>query len=265
MNNHDISLNIDKSKKFREFFDEIQAVREIDFLILHHVEANNAEHAIEQFIENQVSPHFLIDESGKIFELVCENNIAYHAGVSSWRGVEKLNKNSIGIEFINSEAFNKKFSDAQLNSGIELSKYLIKKYTIGNKNIAGHSDIGYHANNHLNIEKRGFLDRKQDPSHFFNWKLFAENGIGTYPKRALTDEEEDRAVLKIGDKNPKIIEIKRKLASFGYKITNFDDNFDLEMKLLVRVFHRRFNQSKFSSDSDVWYLSSQNILNEITA
>ena len=238
-------------------------MREVNFLILHHVEANNAEHAIEQFIEHQVSPHFLIDESGKIFELVSENNIAYHAGVSSWRGVEKLNNNSIGIEFINSEAFNKEFSDAQLESGIELSKFLIKKYNIDNKNIAGHSDIGYHANSHLNVEKRGFLDRKQDPSHYFNWKLFAEKGIGTYPKNYVTDEE-DRVIFKIGDKNPEITKIKRKLANFGYKITNFDDNFDLEMKLLVRVFHRRFNQSKFSSNSDLWYLSSQNILNEIT-
>ncbi len=68
-------LTIDRSKKFNDFFDKETTARKIDFLVLHHVEATSADHAVEQFKQHQVSSHFLIDESGKIFELVDENDV----------------------------------------------------------------------------------------------------------------------------------------------------------------------------------------------
>lgn len=239
------SLEINKSKKFSEFFDEVDSVRKIDFLVLHHVEANSAQHAIDQFVECKVSSHFLIDECGEIFQLVDENNIAYHAGVSFWRGVDGLNKTSIGIEFINSAPFDKKFELFQMQAGIELCKYLIKKYNIESQNIVGHSDIAYDR-------ETGFLDRKQDPSHLFDWKFLVQNGVGFYPENFL--QKEDKLLFKFGDKDLKILEIKKSLSELGYKISNFNDEFDLEMQLLVRVFNRRFNQEKIETDS--WYSSS---------
>jgi N-acetylmuramoyl-L-alanine amidase len=81
-------LIIDRSKKFSEFFDVKTEARKIDFLVLHHVAATSANHAAEMFRECQVSSHFLVDELGKVFELVDENDVAYHAGVSFWRGVD---------------------------------------------------------------------------------------------------------------------------------------------------------------------------------
>lgn len=243
------SLEINKSKKFSEFFDEVDSVRKIDFLVLHHVEANSAQHAIDQFVECKVSSHFLIDESGEIFQLVDENNIAYHAGVSFWRGVDGLNKTSIGIEFINSAPFDKKFELVQMQAGVELCKYLIKKYNIEAGNIVGHSDIAYDR-------ETGFLDRKQDPSHLFDWKFLAQNVVGVYPEKFLKNE--DKLLFKLGDKDSKVLEIKKYLIKFGYKISNCNDEFDLEMQLLVRVFNRRFNQEKIETDS--WYLSSQEII-----
>jgi N-acetyl-anhydromuramyl-L-alanine amidase AmpD len=56
---------IDKSKKFSEFFEKKNENRKIDFLVLHHVEANSVEHAVKQFKEHGVSAHFLIAEDGK--------------------------------------------------------------------------------------------------------------------------------------------------------------------------------------------------------
>ncbi len=111
---------INSDKKFTQFFTKSKTPRKVDFLVLHHVEANSAAHAILQFEEHQVSAHFLIDEAGEIFCLVDENDIAYHAGVSFWRGFEGLNKNSIGIEFINSAPFKKKFAMQQMQAGVRL-------------------------------------------------------------------------------------------------------------------------------------------------
>ncbi len=239
-------MQIDRSKKFLEFFEAQNSPRKIDFLVLHHVEANSVEHAIEQFCEHKVSAHFLIDESGKIFELVDENDTAYHAGVSFWKGFEGLNKNSIGIEFINSSPFTKKFETAQMLAGVRLCKYLIAKYQL---EVVGHSDIGYE-------KETGFLDRKQDPSHLFDWQFLAENGVGIFPQVAFDETK----LVELGNKNTEIKSIKQKLKNFGYRVTNLNDEFDLEMQALVRVFNRRF----VGKDLDFWCVSSNKILLKIS-
>lgn len=237
-------MQIDKSKKFSQFFEARTEPRKIDFLVLHHIEANSAEHAIEQLLHHQVSAHFLIDESGKIFELVDENDVAYHAGVSFWKGFESLNKNSIGVEFINSSPFTKKFAAAQLIAGAELCKYLVAKYGL---EIVGHSDIAYD-------KESGFLDRKQDPSHLFDWKFLAENGVGIFPQVFASEEK----LFEFGNKNSEIKSVKENLQKFGYRVMNLSDEFDQEMQALVRVFNRRF----LAKDLDFWCVSSQKILEQ---
>ena len=247
-------MKIDKNHKFSEFFtknDENQ--RKIEFLVLHHIEENSVEGAILELKEHKVSSHFLISEDGVIYELVAENDIAYHAGYSFWRDVDGLNATSIGIEFINPQAFSCKFKKLQMQAGVKLCHYLIAKYNIKPENIVGHSDIAYDPQNH------GFLDRKQDPSQFFDWRFLAKNKIGIFPTKRVFF---DRILFKIGDKNAKIAEIKQKLANFGYKVTNFNDEFDEEMQALTRVFNRRFVQ-KCDKKSQFWRRYSQKALDSI--
>lgn len=258
-------MKINKKRKFTEFFTKNpEKSRKIDFLVLHHIEADSIDHAIEQFVEHKVSSHFVIDEKGKIFELVDENDVAYHAGHSFWQGVDGLNQSSIGIEFVNKNAFSKKFKKAQMRSGSKLCAYLIAKYKIKPKNIVGHSDIAYFPQQSFEehgIRLDGFLDRKQDPSQFFDWKFLWQQNIGIYPQ--IDFKKRDKILFKFANKSDGIAEIKRKLADFGYKVTNFDGEFDLEMKLLVRAFQRRFNQKKFKTNPDIWWQSSQFCLDQI--
>lgn len=243
-------MNIDRSKKLdKSLFTQCLGPRELDFVVLHHIAANSIGQVLEMFNEFGVSSHFVIDCDGKIFQLVDENDISYHAGVSFWGGVDGLNKTSIGIEFMNPLPFDKEFTQAQLESGVVLCKYLAAKYAIRAENIVGHSDIAYDKESQL-------LDRKQDPSHLFNWKFLAENGVGKY--LSITIDEEP--LFRVGDKCDKIKSIKENLVKFGYRIINLNDEFDLEMQNVARVFNRRFNQKKFDEDSDVWYLSSDIIL-----
>lgn len=241
-------MQIDRSKKFNEFFESSQGLRKIDFLVLHHVEANSADHAIEQFKEHKVSSHFLIDEQGNIFELVDENDMAFHAGVSFWKGVDGLNKNSIGVEFINLAPFSKNFEKEQMIAGVQLCKYLIAKYGIEQSNVVGHSDIGY-------VKETGLLDRKQDPSHLFDWKFLAQNSVGIFPQ--ITTEE--KKLFELKNKEAAIFEIKQNLKKFGYRLINLNDEFDAEMQAVARVFNRRF----LGKDSDIWYSTSQKFLSEL--
>jgi N-acetylmuramoyl-L-alanine amidase len=260
-----MSIKLNKSQKFTDFFTKNEEnLRKIEFLVFHHIEASCPFEAIKLLKENQVSSHFLIDQSGEIFELVDEKDIAYHAGVSFWNGFESLNKSSIGIEFVNSDVLHKKFSKKQLESGAELSLKLIKKYKIQAKNIVGHSDIAYFAPNSCDDfgnDLSGFLDRKQDPSHLFNWKFFAKNEIGVFPKCKFLLWDE--ILFEFGQKRAEIAKIKQKLAKIGYKINNFDDNFDLEAKMLVRVFNRHFNLRGYKKNPEIWWKSSQNALDGI--
>jgi hypothetical protein len=85
-----------------------------------------------------VSPHYLIDRTGMIYQLVVDSNIAYHAGTSKLPdGKTDVNGVSIGIEMINTQTA--QFTDAQYSSLNYLIALLKGKYPI--KYILGHSQI----------------------------------------------------------------------------------------------------------------------------
>ena len=117
---------------------------------------------------SKVSSHYLINRRGKIFRLVQDRHVAWHAGKSCWGKYKNLNESSIGIELVNKghqfgyTGFKKK----QISSLIKLCRKLIKKYKIKKKNIVGHSDIA--------------PLRKIDPGEKFPWKYLAINKVGIW-------------------------------------------------------------------------------------
>ena len=135
----------------------------IDMIVLHSVGFDVTE-AIKSFCDNEVSSHYIIAEDGEVWQLVGEKHRARHAGVAYWRGIEDVNSHSIGIEFCSKSLGQNKFKPAQIKSGIELIKKLVKKYKIRPENIVGHSDIA--------------PTRKPDPGKAFFWKELAKDGIG---------------------------------------------------------------------------------------
>ena len=144
--------------------------KQLRFIILHYTGMKSEKATINKLtnIQSQVASHYLINRSGKIINLVPDLYIAWHAGISSWKTLNSLNKNSIGIEITNpGHQFGyKKFSKKQINSLINLSKFLIKKYKINKKNILGHSDIS--------------PDRKKDPGEKFPWEYLAKKNISIW-------------------------------------------------------------------------------------
>ena len=143
---------------------------QIKFIIFHYTGMKRESEAIERLtsIKSKVSCHYLIKNNGEIVVMVPDLYEAWHAGVSSWKNFKSLNKNSIGIEISNpGHDFNyKKFSKKQIQSIKKLSKFLIKKYKIDQKNILGHSDIA--------------PNRKKDPGEKFPWKYLAKFRIGKW-------------------------------------------------------------------------------------
>ena len=152
------------------FYPLKRAKKNINFLIFHYTGMKSEKVAIAKLtnIQSEVASHYLIKRNGEIITLVPDLYIAWHAGISSWKNYKSLNNNSIGVEITNpGHQFGyKKFSKKQINSLINLSKFLIKKYKIDKKNILGHSDIA--------------PIRKKDPGEKFPWQYLAKKNIGIW-------------------------------------------------------------------------------------
>jgi len=126
--------------------------------------------AVDRLISKkyEVSSHYLISRAGKIMQLVKDNNIAWHAGISIWFNFKNLNKNSIGIELENKghQYGYQDFPNKQITELIKILKRLKKKFKIQNINITGHSDIAPH--------------RKTDPGEKFPWKKLYKNDLAIW-------------------------------------------------------------------------------------
>ncbi len=120
---------------------------------------------------SKVSCHYLISRKGKIFQMVHDNNVAWHAGKSKWKNFKNLNPISIGIELVNKgKRFGyQDFTDLQIKSLINLCKLLKRKYKIKQNNFLGHSDIA--------------PLRKIDPGEKFPWKRLSKKGFGLWYKK----------------------------------------------------------------------------------
>lgn len=118
--------------------------RKIDVIIIHSTynasggSIYDVDLIIRQFARYKVSPHYLIDRDGKIYSMVKEKNIAYHAGESRLPdGTSGINSRSIGIEIITS--LDDAPSALQMEAAVNLVKHLQEKYPV--KYILRHSDV----------------------------------------------------------------------------------------------------------------------------
>lgn len=127
----------------------------IKYIIVHSF-ALSVDEMIKRLDDLKVSTHYLIDEEGKLFQLVDDDKVAYHAGKSYWQGQTSLNKTSIGIELQSKTLGQTPFSDKQIQTFKKLVNKLMKKYDIPRENVLGHSDIA--------------PKRKVDPGKMFPWK-----------------------------------------------------------------------------------------------
>jgi len=99
----------------------------------------------------RVSSHFLIRRDGSLIQFVPCTRRAWHAGVSEWRGRQRCNDFSIGIELEGCDEL--PFEAAQYRVLARLIRILGRSHAI--EDIVGHSDIA--------------PGRKTDPGPHFDW------------------------------------------------------------------------------------------------
>jgi len=196
----------------------------IKIIVIHYTGMQSERESISRLSNPkfEVSSHFVIGRNGKIYRLVKDNKIAWHAGKSCWGKYKSLNKNSIGIELVNKghQFGYASFKKKQISSLIKLCKNLIKKYRI--KIVVGHSDIA--------------PLRKKDPGEKFPWEELAKKKIGIWYNCKSNELIKFRRV-RIFKKSK--IEFIKNLVKIGYcfkgkKKSNF--------KKMVKAFQRHYRK-----------------------
>ncbi len=237
----DYSPNFDKKKRI---------TKQIKYIIFHYTGMREENAAIKKLknFKSKVSCHYFIKSDGKILNLVPDLYIAWHAGISSWRNKNYLNKNSIGIEISNpGHNFKyKKFSKKQIDSILKLSKYLINKYKIKKNSILGHSDIS--------------PDRKKDPGEKFPWEYLAKKKVGYWHN---IDQKYLLKKRKIKTSSKEKIKFIKNLYKIGYS-QNFKISQIKFTKIITKAFQRRFRQSLINPKIDQECLSiSENLVKKL--
>ena len=180
----------------------------IKILVIHYTGMQSERESLKKLCnsKSKVSSHYLINRSGKIYRLVNDNRTAWHAGKSCWGKYKNLNKSSIGIELVNKgHRFGyTNFSTEQIISLKKISKIIIKKYKIKNRNIVGHSDIA--------------PLRKVDPGEKFPWKYLAKKKIGIWHHCKLKVLKKERRVRILDNKEK--VKFKKCLKKIGYCFSN---------------------------------------------
>jgi len=100
----------------------------------------------------RVSAHFFIRRDGSVIQFVPTLRRAWHAGISHWRGRERCNDFSLGIELEGCD--DQPFTHIQYVRLARLIRILRRTYAI--EEIVGHSDIA--------------PARKTDPGPCFDWQ-----------------------------------------------------------------------------------------------
>lgn len=102
----------------------------------------------------RVSAHFLVRRDGGLIQFVPCAKRAWHAGESSWKGRDRCNDYSIGIEMEGCGEV--PFTDPQYEALARLTRVLQARYPIAD--IVGHSDVA--------------PGRKSDPGPYFDWARY---------------------------------------------------------------------------------------------
>ncbi|OXL24630.1 N-acetylmuramoyl-L-alanine amidase [Psychrobacter sp. DAB_AL32B] len=214
----------------------------IKSIVLHYTVSNNAR-SIKTLTTGNVSAHYLIlnNDDDKIYNLVPENERAWHAGNGGFAGRTILNDTSIGIEIVNAGIKHEyrnalkngkldyhpyehyvEFDELQVKKVGQLVQDLAKRYDISPKNIIGHADMA--------------PSRKIDPGAKFPWqRLYKEYGIGAwydeFDKQFFMSQDEFAAAT--------IPEIKQAFRDYGYQLNNSDE-WDKKSRDVIYAFQLHF-------------------------
>ena len=139
-----------------------------ELVVLHFTEMGSAEAALRRLSdpEAEVSAHYLIGRDGMVWQMVEEEQRAWHAGAGEWQGRGDVNSRSIGIELDNDGQ--SPFSAPLMDALEPLLAGILDRWSIPPAGVIAHSDMA--------------PARKVDPGPRFDWQRLARSGLVLWPE-----------------------------------------------------------------------------------
>ena len=140
--------------------------RTISTIVLHATATSGIRSPLEWLTSamSRVSAHYLVGKDGFIYQLVKEQNIAWHSGESFWQDKPHVNNFSIGIEMVNPNDGYEPYPEEQIQAVLELCVPICLEHKIAVHDVVGHLHVA--------------LGRKTDPAGFdfddFRARLYRE-------------------------------------------------------------------------------------------
>ncbi len=205
-------------------------------LLLHYTGLETAERAMRWLCtaESRVSCHYLIDEAGRVTQMVREEFRAWHAGQAFWDGEADVNSASIGIEIHNpghGEGY-PDFPEAQMQAVEALSRDIVTRHGVAARRVLGHSDVA--------------PMRKRDPGEKFDWARLARAGVGHWVEPAPVEGDTG---LGLGDCGDEVVRLQALLAQYGYGVTACG-SFDAQTQAAVIALQRHFRPALVNGRAD---------------
>jgi N-acetylmuramoyl-L-alanine amidase len=212
-------------------------------LVMHYTGMASAPRAIDWLSrpESHVSCHYVIDEDGRITQMVAESTRAWHAGVSFWQGETDINSASIGIEIQNPghEDGYHPFPRAQMRGVRDLARDIIARHDISPERVLAHSDIA--------------PARKIDPGEKFDWAWLAKVGIGHWIEPVAIDPKDPGVASGPHTVDTELMQTL--LTRYGYD-TAACPAFDNSLQINVKAFQRHFRPGRVDGRIDRSTLST---------
>jgi len=135
---------IDASDRYRSPRNPERKIRQSTRLIVLHTTEAPARSSLSK-LSDRGEAHFCVTEEGQVYRIVDRDREAFHAGRSMWRGLEDVDKYSIGIECVGYH--NKPMPTVQLFAIRSLVKELQAMYHLSDDKVVAHSHVAYGAPN----------------------------------------------------------------------------------------------------------------------
>jgi len=237
----------------------------VNIVVLHHTSEDfqGSLNILTEPSNYPVSSHYLVPEpmdptyegeALKVYQLVQEDQRAWHAGSSYWKGQTKLNNVSVGIEIVNETychraknmaqadtadwpsetiCFYPDYPETQMALVIDLVNGILSRHPeVKPTHVIGHSDIA--------------PQRKIDPGPRFPWERLHELGIGAW----YDDETVIRYWEQFNVQMPSVLQMQEALHVYGYKIERSGE-LDEQTRNVLRAFQHHFLPYRVSKEFTV--------------
>lgn len=210
----------------------------VQFLVIHYT-VGDYPSALKILTEGPVSSHYLVrDDPPIVYRLVDESRLAWHAGVSSWKGYTQLNAASIGIEIVNlavegppETGYWPEFPKAQMDAVVALVKDIVKRHHIRPDRIVAHSDIA--------------PQRKMDPGPKFPWKRLADEGLIPWPDANAVAQRRAGFEAQL----PDVLWFQDTLERHGFAVPKTGE-LDAATRKVVAAFQMKYRPARFDGTPD---------------